>query len=116
MYLEIQIRRNRSMNLSFTCTEDQKKFIEMATAEKPQFPPMPPEIQAKFEEVERRREEIEKEVWEKIVSSEIRDLNGDIITPETHEICYEMEEKEIDGMRFMVSTQMYIQPKKSEFE
>lgn len=102
------------MQLSFKCNEDQKRFIEMMAAERPQFPPTPPEIQAKIDEANRRRIEAEGKVWKKIAEGKIKDLSGNIITPETHEICYDMEEKEIDGLHFMFSTQMYIQPKKSE--
>lgn len=32
------------------------------------------------------------------------------------EKCADMEPQEIDGQHFMVSTQMYIQPKKSELQ
>jgi len=116
MNLHIEIRRNRSMQLSFKCTEDQKRFIEMMAAERPQFPPIPPEIQAKIDEANRRRIEAEGEVWKKIAEGKIKDLSGNIITPETHEICYDMEEMEHDGLHFMVSTQMYIQHKKSELQ
>lgn len=116
MNLHIEIRRNRSMQLSFKCTEDQKRFIEMIAAERPQFPPIPPEIQAKIDEANRRRIEMEGEVWKKIAEGKIKDLSGNIITPETHEICYDMEEKEHDGLHFIFSTQMYIQPKKSELQ
>lgn len=72
-------------------------------------------MKAKIEEAVRRRHEVEKQVWEHVVSSGMKDLLGDPITPETHEICYDMEPKEIDGQHFMFSTQMYIRPKKSEF-
>lgn len=71
-------------------------------------------MKAKIEEAVRRRHEVEKQVWEHVVSSGMKDLLGDPITPETHEICYDMEPKEIDGQHFMFSTQMYIRPKKSE--
>ncbi len=113
MDLNIQIRRNRSLQMSFNATEEQKAMLRKI-AEEPEFPPMPPEMKAKIEAAERRRQEIEKQVWERVVSDGMKDLLGDPITPETHEICYDMEPKEIDGRHFMVATQMYIQPKKSE--
>lgn len=99
--------------MSFNATEEQKEALKKIIGE-PEFPPMPPEVNAKIEEAERRRQEIEKQVWERVVSDGMKDLLGDPITPETHEICYDMEHKEIDGQHFMVSTQMYIRPKKSE--
>ncbi len=114
MDLKIQIRRNRSWKVTLKATEEQKAMLRKI-AEEPEFPPMPPELKAKIEEAERRRQEIEKQVWERVVSDGMKDLLGDPITPETHEICYDMEPKEINGQHFMVSTQMYIRPKKSEF-
>ena len=81
-----------------------------------EFPPMPPEMKAKIEEAERRRQDIEEQVWKQVVSRGLKDLLGDPITPETHEICYDMEPKEINGQHFMVATQMYIRPKKSELQ
>lgn len=113
MDLNIQIRRNRSLQMSFNATEEQKEALKKIISE-PEFPPMPPELRAKIEEAERRRINIEKQVWKQVVSCGMRDLLGDPITPETHEICYDMEPKEINGRHFMVATQMYIQPKKSE--
>ena len=113
MDLNIQIRRNRSWQMTFKATEEQKAMLRKIAGE-PVFPPMPPEVKAKIEEAERRRQEVEKQVWERVVSSGMKDLLGDPITPETHEICYDMEPREINGLHFMVSTQMYIQPKKSE--
>ena len=114
MDLNIQIRRNRSWQGTLKVTEEQKAMLRKI-AQEPEFPPMPPEVKAKIEESIRRRIEVENQVWEHILSSGMKDLLGDPITPETHEICYDMEPKEIDGQHFMVSTQMYIQPKKSEF-
>lgn len=113
MDLKIQIRRNRSLQMSFKASEEQKEALKKIIGE-PEFPPMPPEVKAKIEAAERRRQEIEKQVLNRVVSEGMLDLLGDPITPETHEICYDMEPKEIDGQQFMVSTQMYIQPKKSE--
>ena len=113
MDLKIQIRRNRSMQMSFKASEEQKEALKKIIGE-PEFPPMPPELKAKIDEAERRRQDIEEQVWKQVVSRGLKDLLGDPITPETHEICYDMEEKEINGQHFMVSTQMYIKPKKSE--
>ncbi len=113
MDLKIQIRRNRSLQMTFNATEEQKEALKKIIGE-PEFPPMPPEVKAKIEEAERRRINIEKQVWKQVVSRGMRDLLGDPIMPETHEIRYDMEPKEIDGRHFMVATQMYIQPKRSE--
>lgn len=101
------------MQMSFNATEEQMEALKKIIGE-PEFPPMPPEVKVKIEEAKRRRQEIEKQVWERVVSDGMKDLLGDPITPETHEICYDMEPKEINGQHFMVSTQMYIRPKKSE--
>lgn len=114
MELKIQIRRNRSWQLQFNVLEKQKGALQKLIKE-PEIPPMPPEVKAKIEEAERRRQEVEKQVWEHVLSRGMKDLLGDPITPETHEICYDMEPKEINGQHYMVSTQLYIQPKKSEF-
>ena len=118
MDLKIQIRRNRSWQLQFNTLGEQKQLLQekmQKLIKETEFSSMPPEVKAKIEEAERRRQEVEKQVWEHVVSSGMKDLLGDPITPETHEICYDMEPKEIDGQHFVVSTQMYIQPKKSEF-
>lgn len=113
MDLKIQIRRNLSWQMTLKATEEQKAKLRKI-AEELEFPPMPPEVKAKIEAAERHRQEVENQVWERVVSGGMKDLLGDTITPETHEICYDMEPREIDGQHFMVSTQMYIQPKKSE--
>lgn len=115
MTLKIQIRRNRSLQMSFKADEEQMEALKKIIGE-PEFPPIPPEVQAEIDKIERRRQEIERQVWERVVSDGMKDLSGDPITPETHEICYDMEEKEICGQHYMVSTQMYIRPKKSELQ
>ena len=101
--------------MSFKASEEQKEALKKIIGE-PEFPPMPPELKAKIEAAEHRRQEVEKQVWEQVVSRGMKDLLGDPITPDTHEICYDMEQKEIDGQHFMVSSQMYIQPKKSKLQ
>ena len=101
------------MQMSFKASEEQMEALKKIIGE-PEFPPMPPELKAQIEEAERRRINIEKQVWKQVVSRGMKDLLGDPITPETHEIRYDMKPKEINGQQFMVATQMYIQPKKSE--
>jgi hypothetical protein len=101
------------MQMTFNATEEQKEALKKIIDE-PEFPPMPPELKAKIEEAERRRINIEKQVWKQVVSRGMKDLLGDPIMPETHEIRYDMEPREINGHHFMVATQMYIQPKRSE--
>lgn len=114
MKLKVQIRRNRSWQLQFNTLGEQKKLLQEKQQELIKETEFSSMMKAKIEEAVRRRHEVEKQVWEHVVSSGMKDLLGDPITPETHEICYDMEPKEIDGQHFMVSTQMYIRPKKSE--
>ena len=101
--------------MKLTTTEEQRKALREIFLE-PEFPPIPPEVKAKIDEANRRRHQLEMKVWEHMKSCKMKDLSGNLITPETHEICYDMEPREIDGQHFMVSKQMYIQPKKSEWE
>ena len=115
MELKVQIRRNRSWQLQFNTLGKQKKLLQEKQQELIEETELSSMLKAKIEEAVRRRQEVEKQVWEHVVSSGMKDLLGDPITPETHEICYDMEPKEIDGQHFMFSTQMYIQPKKSEY-
>ena len=111
----IQIRRNRDFKMSFTATEEQVKALQKII-ETPEFPPIPPEVQSKVDEANRKYHELERQIWEHFEKEPTQDQLGDWITPETHEIGYDTEMKEIDGFHYMIATQMYVRPKKSEFE
>ena len=111
--MKVEIRRNRDLKVQFSVakpTEDLQKWL------KEEVFAMPPEMKAKEQECYEKRQELERQMWEYLTNNPTKDLDGSIITAETHEIGYDMEPQEIDGFHYMIATKVYVRPKKSEFE
>ena len=110
----IEIRRNLSINASFTCEnpEDLKKLLfGQSEAEKA--------MAAAFEH---QRKLAEEQIWIEIEALETppRDHFGRVVCKETHEICWERieEEDEVEGPNgsTIIKMRPYIQPIKSEYK
>lgn len=107
--MNIEIRRNLSISFDIKTTEVNresfKKLLEQSQ--------LTAEQQALVDEGQRKCNEIEAKIWEYLKKHPKKDLDGDLITKETHEIGFDTAEEEIDGMTWVVAKQIYIQPKES---
>lgn len=109
--MDIEIRRNR--DLTFTLgPESEKSLKELCGL----IPPLTEEQRRMLAEGARLRRELEEKIWSHFDKNEILDLLGDLITRETHEIGFDIETEEHDGMNWAVAKNIYVRPKKSEFE
>lgn len=108
--MNIEIRRNTSLSFDLAMTpankESFKKLLEQSQK-------LTEEQQELINEGKRKRNEIEAKIWEYLKEHPTKDLDGDLITKETHEIGFDTAEEEIDGMTWVVAKQIYIQPKES---
>lgn len=101
----IEIRRNR--DLSFTVSGNFQ-------FDKSLFPELTPEQKDLQHRLEKKREILEKRIWRAAVQEEWKDLDGNAITPSTHEIGYDWED--VDGEGLMRAKTVYIRPIKSEWK
>ncbi len=107
--MNIQIRRNTSISFSFSVNVKDKEAI------KKMFEPtkLTTEQRAMLDEGKRQCEELKRKVWEYFEQHPTKDLDGELITKETHEIGCDRENMEIDGCMWGVAKQVYVQPKKN---
>ena len=107
--MNIEIRRNYSISFDIKAieanSESFKKLLEQSK--------LTEEQQALVDEGQRKRDEIKAKIWEYLKKHPTKDLDGDLITKETHEIGFDTAEEEIDGVTWVVAKQIYIQPKES---
>lgn len=103
--MDIEIRRNRDISFEVTCENPEalKELFKMTDEQK--------RLQ---EEYEARRKKLEDEFFRFVSEHPTRDCNGDLITPETHEIGFDFGEPDDDGT--MEAKTMWVRPKKSEYE
>ena len=108
--MDIEIRRNR--DLSFTFTGPSREDLEKCGI----IPKLTEEQRKMLHEGARIRRELEEKVMNSLEANKVRDLLGDLITRETHEIGFDVETEEHDGMNWAVAKNIYVRPKKSEYE
>ena len=108
--MDIEIRRNR--DLSFTITGPSREDLEKWGI----IPKLTEEQRKMLDEGARIRRELEEKVMNSLEANKVRDLLGDLITRETHEIGFDVETEEHDGMNWAVAKNIYVRPKKSEYE
>lgn len=108
--MNIEIRRNR--DLIFTFKGPSQKDLEKSGI----IPKLTQEQRRMLDEGARLRRELEEKIWSHFDRNEILDLLGDLITRETHEIGFDIETEEHDGMNWAVAKNIYVRPKKSEYE
>jgi hypothetical protein len=110
--MKIEIRRNLDMSFDLPIKENEeaiKKLMEQI--------PQPTEEQRKMlDEGDRIRREIEEKIWAYIEEHPENDLSGNPIKRGTHEIGFEIENREVDGAMYGFATNIYIRPKKSEYD
>lgn len=103
--MDIEIRRNRDIQLNFTCEnlETLKELFQLTDEQKRQ--------QERFETWNRQ---VEDEFWRFVKEHPTKDCNGELIKPETHEIGFDFDEPDDNGM--MKVKTMWVRPRKSEYE
>lgn len=111
--MNIAIRRNMTISKNFTIATKDKKSIEQLLNS---IPKITPEQQAIIDDSINQRRTIERKIWEYLKNNPTLDLDGELITPETHEVGFDTETKEIDGCLWLVVKEWYVRPKKSEFD
>ena len=110
--MKIEIRRNLDMSFDLPIKENEeaiKKLMEQA-------PKLTEEQRKLFDESERIRLEIEEKIWAYIKEHPANDLSGDPIKRDTHEIGFDIENREVDGAMYGFAKNIYIRPKKSEYD
>ena len=110
--MNIEIRRNRTITATFDM-EKNKEFVEKMMENLPQIT----EEQRKImDNAERNRHELEEKIWAYLEEHPENDLDGNPIKRETHEIGFEYEDKEVDGLMYGYAKSIYVRPKKSEYD
>lgn len=109
--MDIEIRRNR--DLTFTLGPGNEKALKELRG---LIPPLT-EVQKRIlDEGARIRRGLEEKIWEYLDKNEVFDLLGDKIMRETHEIGFDVVTECRDEMNWAVAKNIYVRPKKSEYE
>lgn len=110
--MNIEIRRNQDITFSFDM-EKNEEFVKKMMEDAPRLTEEQKKI---MNEAERVRREIEEQIWAYIDEHPGNDLDGNPIKRETHEIGFDIEHKEVDGLMYGFAKNIYVRPKKSEYE
>lgn len=105
---KIEVRRNRDISFTFEGHIDAGELFPS--------PAITEEMRQMLDEGERIRKQMETEWWLYFESHPTKDQLGNIITEETHEIGFDVEEEEFNGMVFAVARNIWVRPKKSEYK
>ena len=111
--MKVEVRRNRDVSFSMDLSPENKEAIARLMND---FPKLTPEQQELLDEGKRQREEIERQIWAWFKENPSVDLLGNPITPETHEVGFDVEQEEYAGCMWAVAKKPYIRPKRSEYE
>jgi len=109
MGIKVRIKRNRDIRFDFNCDDASvQEFLRGLV------PELTEEQKRKQAESDRKRALLEEAIWKEVAENGWKDLDGNDITPETHEIGYEYGDPDKDGM--CCAKEVWIRPKISEFE
>ena len=110
--MDIEIRRNRDLN--FRCELSKEQRESLLDLFKPKV------VDEWVEEMLNENNRLKREICEKImaycVKTGQRDLDGNLITPETHEVDCDVDFTSYQGEQWAYPKQWYVRPKKSEYE
>ena len=108
MAIEIRIKRNSDISFEFNCDDPKaQEFLRGLV------PELTEEQKRKLAVAEEKKKRLEAEIWNEVAINGWRDLDGNVITPDTHEIGYDFGEPDADGM--CCAKEVWIRPKISEF-
>ena len=110
--MKLEIRRNLDIKFNI----DREKNREAIEKLLQQAPELTPEQKKILDHNERIRDELYEKIWSYLEANPTKDLDGNTITRETHEIGFDTETQERDGCLWEVATQFYVRPKISENE
>ncbi len=108
--MDIEIRRN--MDLTWTFEGPSREDLEKAGI----IPKLTEEQRRLLDNGAEIMRGLEEKIWSHFDKNEVLDLLGDLITRETHEIGFDVETEEHGGMYWAVAKNIYVRPKKSEYE
>ena len=108
--MDIEIRRNR--DLTFTLRGTSQDGLEICGL----IPKFTEEQRRLLDQGARLRRELEEKIWAHFDKNEIFDCLGDLITRKTHEIGFDIETEFHEEMYWAVAKNIYVRPKKSEYE
>ena len=91
-----------------------KKFDEIMKL-MDQLPELTEEQRKFFDESERIRLELEEKIWAYYEEHPENDLYGNPIKRKTHEIGFDIENMEMDGLMYCITKNVYVRPKKIEY-
>lgn len=111
--MDIEIRRNRDIMFNFDLNDAQRKHINHLVGK---LPPLTKEQMKILDASERMRRELTELVMNDLEAKQVRDILGDLITRETHEVGFDVESEVRNGMCWVVAKNIYVRPKKSEYE
>lgn len=110
--MDIEIRRNRDIICNFELSEDQRETI--LDFFKPKA--IDEMVEQMLDENNRLRHEICAKIMAHCVETGLKDLDGNLITPETHEVGFDLGFTMFEGEQWAYPKQWYVRPKKSEYE
>lgn len=110
--MDIEIRRNRDLQLSFDFDEASAEALNKLIGD---FPELTNEQRDVLDYGKRKRDEFEVEMWLYFEAHPTIDQLGNRITKETHEIGYDVDYEDWgNGVVMAVAKNIYVRPKKSE--
>ena len=109
--MDIEIRRNR--DLKFTLDLGREKALKELCGS---IPPLTEEQKRLLDKGAELRRELEEKLWAHFDKNKVYDILGDQIMRETHEIGFDVQTEEHGGMNWAVAKNIYVRPKKSEYE
>ena len=98
------------MFFTFDLSDAQRKHLNELVGK---LPPLTKEQMKMLDDCERVRRELTEMVMKDIEAKQVRDIFGDLITRETHEIGFDIKTEEHGGMNWAVAKNIYVRPKKS---
>ena len=105
--MDIEIRRNRDLKFDFELSDEQRKALADIFRV---------HSLSMLDEAARYKREICDKIMLACVKTGQRDLDGNLITPETHEVDCDVDFTSYQGEQWAYPKQWYVRPKKSEYE
>lgn len=108
--MDIEIRRNRDIKFDFKLSDEQRKSLGDI------FRVLTGEHLSTLDYAAIYKREICDKIMLSCVKTGQRDLDGNLITPETHEVDCDVDFTIYKGEQWAYPKQWYVRPKKSEYE
>ena len=106
-------KKDRDVFSPFDLSDAQRKHLNELVGK---LPPLTKEQMKMLDDGERVRRKLTEMVMNDIEAKQVRDIFGDLITRETHEVDFDVESEIRDEMCRAVAKNIRVRPKKSEYE